>query len=130
MARRAPKLCADPLCTEVVPAGQRHCEDHKREPWRTMAPTASAVASNDPNWPTIRRRILEHDGHRCQLRGPRCVVVATHVDHIIEAADGGDNSDGNLQAACEPCHRSKTGKDARARQLGTGKHAGRSDGVR
>ncbi|WP_425294576.1 HNH endonuclease [Mycobacterium avium] len=43
--------------------------------------------------------------------------MATHVDHIIEAADGGDNSDSSVQAACADCHRVKTGRDARARQL-------------
>ncbi|ATQ40786.1 HNH endonuclease [Mycobacterium avium subsp. hominissuis] len=61
--------------------------------------------------------ILARDKHRCQLRYTVCTLIATHVDHIIEAADGGDNSDSSVQAACADCHRVKTGRDARARQL-------------
>lgn len=63
-----------------------------------------------PNWPTIRRRILERDRHTCQ----QCGAHATHVDHILGAASNGGDQDDNLQALCRRCHLSKTGREARS----------------
>lgn len=57
------------------------------------------------DWPKRRAAVLRRDHHYCQIRGPRCVLTATEVDHIV----AGDNHDlANLQAVCEPCHRAKT----------------------
>lgn len=114
---RAPKLCAYPTCGEIVPNGQRHCRDHKREPWKTAAPTASASAINRPGWKKLRAAVLKRDRHQCQIRGSRCTTIATQVDHVVEVADGGTDDMSNLQSCCTPCHLTKTGKDARARQL-------------
>lgn len=58
-----------------------------------------------PDWPRIRKRILNRDRHRCQINGPTCTQRATDVDHINNPAD---HSDSNLQAACPNCHRAKT----------------------
>lgn len=66
-----------------------------------------------PNWGRLRRAVLDRDGWMCQLRGPHCTGRATEVDHI-GAHD--DHSPTNLQAVCATCHRSKTGKQARARR--------------
>lgn len=116
---RAPKLCAYPTCGQVVPNGVRFCHEHRRQPWVTATPTASAGAINSPGWRKLRSAILERDRHLCQIRGRKCTVTATAVDHIIEAADGGTDDPSNLQSVCDPCHRSKTGRDGRARQLRT-----------
>jgi 5-methylcytosine-specific restriction protein A len=108
------------MCGEVVPNGTKHCDVHKdvhkRQPWKS-ARTASSAATHARGWSKLRASILERDGYRCQMRGPRCTGIATTVDHIREVADGGSDDPSNLQAACEPCHRSKTGKHGRARQL-------------
>lgn len=53
------------------------------------------------NWPSIRRAILDRDGHACQLRGPRCTGNATEVDHI---GSNLNHDPANLRAACQPCH--------------------------
>lgn len=58
-----------------------------------------------PNWQTIRRRILRRDNGACQIAGPRCIAVATDVDHITP---GDNHRPGNLQAACKPCHADKS----------------------
>lgn len=65
-----------------------------------------------PGWPKLRAAILERDGYRCQIRRPRCVGLAATVDHIVPAWRGGSDHPSNLQAACGPCHNSKTGSDA------------------
>lgn len=64
-----------------------------------------------PDWPQRQRRVLERDDHRCRIRGPNCIDRATEVDHI---GDRDDHDDDNLRAACTPCHRSRTGRQARA----------------
>lgn len=62
------------------------------------------------------RRILKRDGYRCQIRGPRCIGAATEVDHRIPLSKTGPagDHDGNKQAACVPCHRAKTAREAAA----------------
>lgn len=62
------------------------------------------------------RRVLNRDGHRCQLRGPHCLGQATEVDHIIPLSITGPagDVDSNKQAACRPCHRAKTQLEAKA----------------
>lgn len=56
-------------------------------------------------WPHVRLTILERDGWRCQIRGPRCVGHATQADHIIPWQEGGAWYDpANLRAACSPCN--------------------------
>ena len=58
-----------------------------------------------PAWKRLRRIILERDGGRCQMTGPRCVGYATEADHIEAIADGGDFwNPANLRAACRPCN--------------------------
>ena len=60
--------------------------------------------------------MLERCGFRCQWKDGlnRCWAAATDVDHI----EAGDNhSLDNLQGLCGPHHLTKTGRDARARQL-------------
>ena len=72
-------------------------------------------------WYRKRKRILERDGHECQIRGQKCLGVATEVDHVVPHALGGDASDGNLRAACKPCN---AGLAHRAR--GQGRFLGRA----
>ncbi len=49
--------------------------------------------------------VLERDGHRCQIHGHRCTILATDVDHIVPLADGGAPYDpANLRAACKWCN--------------------------
>jgi 5-methylcytosine-specific restriction endonuclease McrA len=55
-------------------------------------------------WKRLRATVLERDMHDCQIRGPGCAGTATTVDHIIPHAHGGDDSYGNLRAACHRCN--------------------------
>lgn len=56
-------------------------------------------------WPRVRRSVLERDGYVCQIKGPKCTTVATHVDHIIpELAGGSWYDEANLRAACRTCN--------------------------
>jgi len=55
------------------------------------------------DWPAIRARILERDGHSCMWvdNGRRCGAPANQVDHVQR----GDNHDDlNLRALCSWHH--------------------------
>lgn len=56
-------------------------------------------------WLRIREQVLARDRHVCQIRGPKCTVRATHVDHITPLELGGDpHALTNLRAACAACN--------------------------
>ena len=63
--------------------------------------------SNKPHVPYSQRiRIKRRDSYACQ----RCGVqdAPLEVNHIIPLAEGGDNSDDNLESLCVPCHSPET----------------------
>ena len=62
--------------------------------------------------PRVKRRVFDWAGGRCALctraltiRDGKC------IDHIVALCNGGENSEGNLQLLCEPCHRTKSAVD-------------------
>lgn len=60
---------------------------------------------NSLQWARVRLEILERDGYRCRVCGPKCKGKATEVDHIIPTADGGPMFDpSNLRASCDWCN--------------------------
>lgn len=54
-------------------------------------------------WRKIRLLILERDFYTCGY----CGDVATHCDHVIPLARGGETVEDNLVAACKRCNSSK-----------------------
>lgn len=51
-----------------------------------------------------RRRILATYPH-CWLHLPGiCTNTSTQVHHIVDAEDGGADTDDNLRGVCKPCH--------------------------
>jgi 5-methylcytosine-specific restriction protein A len=65
------------------------------------------------DWRRRRLRVLERDGYRCQIRGPKCAGKAAEVDHIDR---DDDHRLVNLRSGCGPCHHSRTGRQAQAAQ--------------
>jgi 5-methylcytosine-specific restriction endonuclease McrA len=74
------------------------------------------------DYQTARRIVLAAAHYRCQIRGPRCTLIATTADHIVPLIRGGTNEVTNLRAACLPCNSQGGGRlsveQRRARQLG------------
>jgi hypothetical protein len=63
-------------------------------------------------WRVKRLEVLQRDGFRCQIRGPKCETRATQVDHIIPVEDGGPIFDEvNLRAACHWCNTWRAAKN-------------------
>lgn len=64
-----------------------------------------------PVWRRTRLFVLDRDGWKCKIRGPKCLDWATEADHIISRADGGALLDPrNLRAACKPCNGGRAAK--------------------
>jgi 5-methylcytosine-specific restriction endonuclease McrA len=71
---------------------------------------------SSPLWKAVRLAVLERDGYRCQIRGPKCTGMASHVDHVIDWRDGGAPFDpSNLRAACASDNIAKRNRGVAAR---------------
>lgn len=69
-----------------------------------------------PVWRELRVVVLERDGGVCQIRGPRCRLDASDVDHRVPWQAGGAWFDlENLRAACETCNRGRARKPVERR---------------
>lgn len=111
---RAPRVCAHPGCTTLT-VGDSRCHEHKRPSgWSRSPRTASADRTNTAAWKRTRSLVLQRDGHTCQIRGPRCTVTATEVDHVTPVSQGGTDHPSNAISVCHPCHASKTAREASA----------------
>jgi 5-methylcytosine-specific restriction endonuclease McrA len=89
---------------------QRHCLTCNRliGPGRCPVCGRTSVRGYDSEWRRLSARILERDGHRCQLRLPGCTTLATTVDHTTPLSRGGARLDTrNLVAACRVCNSRK-----------------------
>lgn len=68
-----------------------------------------------PDWKTIRAKIIDAAGGRCQAieeaTGQRCTLAAVEVDHI---GSPNDHRPGNLRALCSPHHAEHTSAQAAA----------------
>lgn len=109
MTPRAPKLCANPTCGELVYGGQRYCPACDQPRWKPSSQSTRKLKSNDAKWNRLRRFVLKRDGHKCQIRYVGiCIGLASEADHITPVTQGGSDSPSNLQAACRPCHLAKS----------------------
>jgi 5-methylcytosine-specific restriction endonuclease McrA len=73
--------------------------------------------TNSRAYRNLCRAILDRDRHACQIRGARCTLVATEVDHIVAKADGGALFDpANLRAACKACNSGRSAERTNAKR--------------
>lgn len=119
MPSRPPRACSHSRCKGYSSDGSSYCDKHKPEPktgWfahRDKHGSSRHKAGYGSDWDKIRERILIRDRHLCQACLPLSVCTqATHVDHIINKANGGTNSSSNLQSLCYECHKRKTQEEA------------------
>lgn len=52
----------------------------------------------------LRARVLSRDGYRCVYCGELFPEPQLTLDHVEPRMRGGDQSEGNLVAACRPCN--------------------------
>lgn len=107
---RAPKQCGHNGCGVIVYPPAKRCTEHTG--WKTSPRTASSKATGTAKWKRTRALALQRDGRQCQIRGPRCAVTATAVDHVVPVHLGGTDDLPNAQSVCAPCHSTKTAQEA------------------
>lgn len=112
---RAPKLCGHTDCLTLVHPPLRYCPEHTNR-WKHSPRTVGAKRCSTTEWKQQRIKCLQRDERKCQIRGPRCTVIATEVDHVTAVAFGGTDDLENLQAACHNCHATKSGREGRSAQ--------------
>jgi 5-methylcytosine-specific restriction endonuclease McrA len=76
--------------------------------------------------PALRRKIINRD----RTNGAGCYFLfldictglegRVEVHHIVEVEDGGDDSEGNLAAACYPCHTRFSARQSQKRAVKAG----------
>jgi 5-methylcytosine-specific restriction protein A len=83
---------------------------------RSRKPSASAKVTQTWKWKQVRKRVMERDGHECQVRGSKCTIDAYAVDKIIPAHVDPDLALDmeNLRAVCGNCHNQITARQASA----------------
>lgn len=93
--------------------------------WREREPWERRVGYQDKRvrgraGQRMRAKVLAEEPccRMCQAEGKR--VQATVVDHIMPLAAGGDNSRGNQQGLCDPCHDAKSKRERAEAQHGPG----------
>ena len=59
------------------------------------------------DWERRREMIFMRDNSLCTISGPRCMVAATEVDHIVPREEGGGHELHNLRAVCQECHKDR-----------------------
>lgn len=101
------RFCAQPHCGVMVPKG--YCPTHTKPAWRN---------TETPN--RIRGRKLQQLRDQLFSKQPLCVLcekqgkvsIATIRDHILNLADGGTDTEDNVQPLCQECSDRKTAAEA------------------
>ena len=107
MPRKPKHPCAYPGCPALVEAGDRYCDEHRKETGRTYErygrdPTTRKRYGKE--WRRIRGIYIKAHPlcEKCLKEGR--AVRAVEVHHRIPLADGGTHDEHNLQALCKECH--------------------------
>ncbi len=103
MAFAPMRPCSFPRCPNLAHGGR--CEAHQRPAW-----TGKHVER-------MRGAKLQEARKRLFAREPLCRLcqkrAATIRDHVKNLAEGGTDTDDNVQPVCGPCHRVKTYQESR-----------------
>lgn len=103
-----PKQCNSAGCKEYS-IYQGRCEKHKPKAWASSEGKTPTERGYGSVWRKIRKQALLRDNHLCLVCLSNGIYTqAQEVDHILNKAQGGDDSLDNLQSICKPCHKRKT----------------------
>ena len=102
---RSAKPCTHPGCRVLVRDGKSKCPNHWQD-WTKREGTDDRM----------RGRALQDARARLFRRSPLCaecvkadrVALATQRDHVVPLAEGGTDTDDNVQGLCTPCHDAKS----------------------
>jgi 5-methylcytosine-specific restriction endonuclease McrA len=101
------RRCLKLGCPETT-ATRSYCPKHRGGGWASYQPPWAHYYQSAV-WKRRRADQLAQDPLCAQ-----CGASASHADHVVAVAAGGD-FDGPLQSLCARCHRRKTAGEGRAR---------------
>jgi len=112
MPARIPKACRVRACVGTSTAKHGYCYEHKSKAndksWQGTKKGRGGRA-----WRRLREKIKARANGLCEEHQKQDLYVVGEVcDHIINKAEGGDDSQSNLQWLCKSCHGEKTAKEA------------------
>lgn len=117
MPTAAARPCRHAGCSALVRDGSGFCAAHQADKRiNRFGDDRRGTATErgyGPQWAKLRARIMRRDAGLCQpcLQAGR-VTAAKQVDHIKPKTAGGTDDEGNLQAICTACHKTKTAHEA------------------
>lgn len=106
MARSAPKPCTAPGCGALVHDGSGRCPKHPRPAWGKQASATKRVTGR--RLQQLRQELFRRSPLCAECERQGLVTLATQRDHIKPLAEGGADSEDNVQGLCEPCHEGKS----------------------
>lgn len=122
MPARSPRPCRAALCPKKTTERHGYCEAHKDQArgWeRHQRGRTAHQQGYGSRWRKLRALIMERDKWLCQAcKRQGRASPAYAVDHIVNRAEGGDDSPENLEAICRSCHQRKTQEEASRARLG------------
>lgn len=77
-------------------------------PIEGFAAKAKAERARNRRKGSIKKAILNRDGHKCQKCG---AIFDLHVHHIVPRSEGGADDEANLVTLCSNCHRAIHGEE-------------------
>ena len=106
------KVCIEPGCGAQASGRGGRCAKHRRVNDGAIVRRRGRLDWSR-RWEYTRRRQLFNEP-LCELKGPQCTTIATHVDHIDPEGPAFDFA--NLQSTCASCHGAKTAGEVASRQ--------------
>ncbi|WP_367399048.1 HNH endonuclease [Halomonas sp. 707D7] len=114
MPSSPPRPCRAVMCSGKTINAQGYCDRHADQAGAWKKSSSRKQDRGGRPWRRKRQRILQRDKGLCQPCLERGFFTpAVEVDHFVNIASGGTDSDDNLQAICGPCHKAKTQGEAR-----------------
>ena len=94
-------------CPVLVPSGRCAAHQVKRKPWSVASGDKPARLTGRP-LRRMRRQLFQREPlcQPCKANGR--VTIATIRDHVRPLAEGGTDTEDNVQAICADCHQEKT----------------------
>jgi hypothetical protein len=95
----------------LIPDEIEACRKFRSE--RIAAEPRPDIVLTDIDYYNVREnrvKVYERDGYKCHYCGKQLTRSTATLDHVVPAAEGGDNSFGNLVTACLSCNSRKTAR--------------------
>ena len=104
--KSAPKPCTHPGCGVLVRDGSGRCNKHPRPAWSKKVDAPKRVTGRKLQ--QLREQLFRRDPLCAECKRHGRVTLASQRDHIKPLAEGGTDTDDNVQGLCIECHDAKS----------------------